>query len=136
VGDGAVGTIRFHVKLHAEFNFTLKNKKIMENHIKLARAHKFISWFYGAFFIFILIILFPIDESDHFIFVPLILFGCLFALHQFTGKGVLQNKRWAINTSFVVALLMLLGFPIGTLIGLYLLGNQPKTKEDQQDIQL
>src|SRR5688500_248008 len=97
----------------------------MEKNIKLARAHRALSWFYGLFAIILLIIfLIPGKESPLLAIIFVLAFFCgLFALHHFTAKGARERKSWARNTSRCIAVLMLFGFPVGTIIGLYLLSN-------------
>ena len=97
----------------------------MDNNIKVARAHRALSWLYGlCVVLFSLVFFLPGKEhapaASYFI---LIFFGCLFALHHFTAKGARERKHWARNTSRGIAIFMLLGFPVGTLIGIYLLFN-------------
>lgn len=97
----------------------------MEKHIKVARAHRAISWLYAVCtLMFLAIFLLPGKSVPPlaFVFVGLF-FGGLFALHHFTAKGAFDKKPWARNTSRGIAVFMLLGFPIGTLIGIYLLVN-------------
>lgn len=97
----------------------------MEKHIKVARAHRALSWLYGLMFLMFSWILLS-SKGDipvlGFVFFG-IFFGGIFALHFFTARGAFAKKEWARQTSQGIALLMLLGFPVGTLIGIYLLSN-------------
>lgn len=97
----------------------------MEKHIKVARAHRAISWLY-AFCTLIFLAIFLVSgksvPSLALVFIGLF-FGGLFALHHFTAKGAFDKKPWARNTSRGIAVLMLFGFPVGTVIGTYLLVN-------------
>lgn len=97
----------------------------MERHEKVARAHRAISWLYALLtMMFIAMLLLSRESTVTLPFVLLVLFfGCFFALHHFTAKGSFDKKPWARNTSRGIAVLMLFGFPIGTLIGVYLLVN-------------
>jgi hypothetical protein len=54
---------------------------------------------------------------------PAIVFGIVFLAHFITAKGARQSKPWARTASIVISVLLLLGFPVGTLIGIYLLAN-------------
>jgi 4-amino-4-deoxy-L-arabinose transferase-like glycosyltransferase len=97
----------------------------MERHLIVARIHRGLAWFYG---LLTLLFIFATVMSEHEI-SPLaslyfmIIFGGMFALHFFTSRGASHTKNWARKTSIGIALLMLLGFPIGTVIGVYLLMN-------------
>ena len=51
----------------------------------------------------------------------IVVLGGLATLHFMTARGALQRKSWARNVSIVIGLLMLPGFPLGTLIGALLL---------------
>jgi cytochrome bd-type quinol oxidase subunit 2 len=101
----------------------------MEKHIKIARAHRALSWFYLVLIVLFAILFFVIGKDGKneapiagmiYFFV---LFGVVFAAHHFIAKGARERKPWARVASIIVACLMLLGFPIGTLIGIYLLVN-------------
>ena len=48
------------------------------------------------------------------------------ALHGLIWRGASRRSGWARGASKAVGVLMLLGFPIGTLIGVYLLRNASK----------
>jgi hypothetical protein len=64
----------------------------------------------------------PSARQPAFVF-PVIFFGFVVAAHLATAKGARQAKPWARTASIIISLFMLLGFPIGTLIGVYLLAN-------------
>ncbi len=49
--------------------------------------------------------------------------GIVFAAHHSIARGARERKPWARVASIIVACLMLPGFPIGTIIGIYLLVN-------------
>ena len=55
--------------------------------------------------------------------LPVLLFGVVIAAHLATAKGAREAKPWARTASIIISVFMLLGFPIGTLIGVYLLAN-------------
>jgi ABC-type phosphate transport system permease subunit len=102
----------------------------MEANIKVARAHRALSWLYGglgvvcvvsaALFIFSEPTLVDANLLALFGFMALC-FGGLFLLHHVTARGAREKKPWARITSSVIAVFMLLGFPLGTIIGIYLL---------------
>lgn len=98
----------------------------MERHIKVARAHRALSWLYGLVAVLIMISFYTashekLDMAG--VLLVLLIFGGLFSLHHFTSRGARAKKPWARTTSLVIAVLMLFGFPLGTLIGIYLLVN-------------
>ena len=97
----------------------------MERHIKVARAHRALSWLYGLIAVLVMVSLFASHERLDMVgvFVVLLIFGGLFSLPHFTGRGARAKKPWARTVSRLVAVLMLFGFPLGTLIGIYLLAN-------------
>lgn len=107
----------------------------MEKHIKVARAHRALSWLYGIITALFLaaIIMSGHDAEPSVIGFVLVVFGGLFALHYFTGKGASERKPWARNASRGIALFMLFGFPLGTLIGIYLLTNSWGGWESEAD---
>jgi fatty acid desaturase len=104
----------------------------MEKHIKVARAHRAISWLYAVIILMFLgVSLFTqVPPPSSFVFVGLFI-GGLFAAHHFTAKGAFKKKTWARNASQVIAVLMLFGFPVGTFIGIYLLSNSWGGWEDE-----
>jgi hypothetical protein len=101
----------------------------MESHIKVARAHRALSWLYGfvaALCVFVVIASIQRGASTPVLaplFVMLIIILGIATLHYVTAKGARDLKPWANTTSRVIAILMLFGFPVGTLIGIYLLSN-------------
>jgi len=50
------------------------------------------------------------------LFVPI-----LFSLHLLAVKGLKRAKAWGYNTSKILAYILLLGFPFGTVLGVILL---------------
>lgn len=55
------------------------------------------------------------------------IFGLLFALLLFfTSRGLMHQKQWARITTIILGGLMLLGFPIGTVIGIILIYGMTK----------
>ena len=95
----------------------------MEPHVKIARAHRALAFFYGLLGVVLLFLaLFVPGELPHEAAVgAVIVFGTFFAAHYFTARGALEKKGGARAASLIIAILMLAAFPIGTLIGLYLL---------------
>lgn len=100
----------------------------MENHIKVAYTHKVVSWIYAFFAIIFTFIFFipsqntPLVTTLVFIAVPLMLW-MFSAFHHYTSKGALKKHKWALNSSRGLAIFLLIGFPVGTIVGIYLLIN-------------
>lgn len=103
----------------------------MEKNVKVARAHRALAWFYAVLGIMMVAALGVSDAGFNAAGVLLVasIIGAAFALHYFVAKGAMEKKRWAKNTSRGVAVLMLFGFPVGTLIGIYLLVNSSNWTE-------
>lgn len=100
-------------------------------HMKTARAHAALSWFYGA--VGLLFCLFPYfvltasrraSMQDVLIasITPL-LFLSLCVLHRVIASAARARKPWARVATLVIGCLALFAFPVGTLIGVYLLVN-------------
>ena len=60
-------------------------------------------------------------------------FGGLFfaILLHFTSKGLLNQKKWARITTIILGILMLFGFPMGTIVGVLLLYGTTKGWSEQ-----
>lgn len=66
-------------------------------------------------------------DSDHASSIAVATFFCVpVLLHALIAYGARRRRGWARGTSKAVGILMLLGFPIGTLIGFYLIRNASK----------
>lgn len=97
----------------------------MDSHTKVFRAHRALSWFYALIGIVILaavILGSRGNTSVSIVLVPLFFAG-LFSAHHLTARACREGKSGGRVASIVIACLMLFGFPIGTLIGIYLLAN-------------
>ncbi|MDB5970085.1 MAG: hypothetical protein JWQ90_2535 [Hydrocarboniphaga sp.] len=97
----------------------------MERHIKVARAHRALSWFYGVLVIGLVIVMFiPTGKP-----VPAALWGFVGVLvligfaHHAIARGARERTPGARVGSILISILLLCAFPLGTLIGLYLLFN-------------
>lgn len=97
----------------------------MEPNIKVARAHRALSWLYGLLTVLMGYLVFSLRSETGVLvlYIYLGLFALVFAAHHFTARGAREGKSWARISSTVIACLMLLGFPVGTIIGVYLLVN-------------
>jgi hypothetical protein len=92
----------------------------------LADAHKALAVLYVLVPIPILIYMMvtePMSISDFVVAIVAVyaLFGIFSSFHFLVSKGVVKGKKWARIASSVVAVIMLLGFPVGTFIGIHLL---------------
>jgi hypothetical protein len=101
----------------------------VNGNIKVAGVHRALSWLYGACSVLLFALLLQAvlsttseDRPEGVLVVLAIMLG-VFALHRIAGRGAAQNKPWARTLSRVIAVFLLLGFPIGTAIGLYILYN-------------
>jgi hypothetical protein len=97
----------------------------MDSRTKIFRAHRALAWFYALLGVGVsaAVVLSPRDKMGMGMFlVPLIFVGIVL-LHYFTAGACRDGKPGGRVASIVIACLMLLGFPIGTIIGVYLLAN-------------
>jgi hypothetical protein len=102
----------------------------MEKHMKTYRAHRALAFLYAfcAFILFAVIAgaIFT-GKADGMPIVGVLMmfafFAAIFCLHWFVGGAARQKKPWARVTSIIIGIIALLGFPLGTIIGIYLLVN-------------
>ena len=97
----------------------------MEPNIKVFRAHRALAFLYGLLGIVCLAAaLFGSGGmTNASLIVVLIFFAIIFSVHFFTARACRDGKPAGRIASIVIACLMLFGFPVGTLIGIYLLVN-------------
>jgi hypothetical protein len=96
----------------------------MERNIKVFRVHRALYWFYLVLLIIIAaLIVTHLDQLDLALVVPLVLLAALFLVHFVTARGAKACTRWGRICSMVIGVILLVGFPIGTIIGVYLLAN-------------
>ena len=57
------------------------------------------------------------------VFAAVVLVVAIISLHWTVGGAAKERKPWARVASIVIAILLLPGFPLGTIIGIYLLVN-------------
>jgi hypothetical protein len=97
----------------------------MERHIKVARAHRALSWLYGLITAFLLVVVFAqgTQPGAGVAYGLLFFAGALFAVHYFTAREAWKMKSGARRASMIIAMPMLMAFPLGTVIGIYLLVN-------------
>ncbi|SJZ99713.1 hypothetical protein SAMN02745119_02279 [Trichlorobacter thiogenes] len=92
----------------------------------LADAHKALAVLYVLLPIPILLYMMVTEAksiSDFVVGIVVIyaFFGIFSSFHFLVSKGVGKGKKWARTASSVAAVIMLLGFPVGTFIGIHLL---------------
>lgn len=97
----------------------------MDPKTKVFRTHRALAWLYGIIGLAVITAtaMGPEKLDGVGTLVLLLFFGLLFALHMAIAKACLAGKRWGRIASIAVACLLLLAFPLGTLIGVYLLAN-------------
>ncbi|ANH68474.1 hypothetical protein [Mitsuaria sp. 7] len=97
----------------------------MPPNIKVYRVHRLLAALYGLLGLAISgAIAFGSGKDSVLAALPVLLvFGLICAMHGFTARAARKGTSGGRTASRVIAILMLLGFPIGTLIGAYLLFN-------------
>ena len=97
----------------------------MERNIKVFRAHRALSWLYLLLLALFAFIAFstPALLRDPPLLSLFLVILAVFLAHHLTAKGARENKPWARVTSIMISLVLLIGFPLGTIIGIYLLAN-------------
>lgn len=96
----------------------------MRKHLKAARIHRGLSWLYAASSLLFAIMLVTDAADNQSIFLlATSFFAVLFVVHYALCGGARKARSWARYGSIAIAVLMLPGVPIGTLIGIYLLTN-------------
>lgn len=98
----------------------------MENNIKVYRVHRALAWFYGVLLCLSLVLgAMGLEGSNSMgpLVGAIVFLGLFVTVHHLIAKGAKNKQRWAQGGSAVVAILMLFGIPIGTIIGIYLLVN-------------
>lgn len=101
----------------------------MDSHTKVFRAHRALAWFYallGAAISAVVLSGFFGKVGNSVVLIPII-FVIIFSMHYFTARACKTGKPGGRLASIVIACFMLFGFPVGTLIGIYLLANTWRT---------
>ncbi|WP_410210313.1 hypothetical protein [Aquirhabdus sp.] len=99
----------------------------MENNLRVAKVHFALSVFYVIF-----LIIFVLDrflghsmeslENKIVDVVAIVMTVTLIGgIHFLISRGAKNKKPWARIASIIVACILLVGIPIGTMIGIYLL---------------
>jgi Na+/phosphate symporter len=102
----------------------------MEPHLKTAQAHRFLALAYifltvlGTAGLWLLgHIVESIEQSKVIaVVLPLLVGSCiLIALHLVVASGAKRKKPWARTMTNLVGIVMLFAFPVGTVVGTYLI---------------
>jgi NO-binding membrane sensor protein with MHYT domain len=104
----------------------------MEKNIKTYRTHRALSLLYGLASTIFIFFAFQIPEEKNPMIFGIILFLGLSAMHFWIATGAKNGQNWARVASQIIAVLMLPGFPIGTLIGVSLLANAWRPWEQRE----
>lgn len=101
----------------------------MGNHLRVARVHKILSLIYLAIGCVVLPLIAYLVYQDSVklektVEVGFLLFVFLFAyLHHCVAKAAREMMPWAKIASIIIGIFLLSGFPVGTLVGIYLILN-------------
>ncbi|WP_457282165.1 hypothetical protein [Polaromonas sp. P5_D5] len=98
-----------------------KKAPITDN-IRSMSVHRGLCVFYGLFGVALFVLLWDGVDGES-IIGPGLLVLAFGTVHGVIAFGAARSRPWARTSSIVVACLLLLGVPIGTLIGVYLLAN-------------
>lgn len=95
-------------------------------------VHRVLGWFYFVLMfltaIFYIALGNPVSATDY----PMLLVLALPAMiHLVTAEGLTKGKPWARPVSIVVGVVLLVGFPIGTVLGVILLSQMLKKEWKQ-----
>ena len=95
---------------------------------KIERIHKVISFAYFAFAgigLLLVILNFSSEKTDEFRFGLACIFGAgpIGFFHWYASKGARVGSRWGRNMSRGFGILALFGFPLGTILGVYILSQ-------------
>ncbi len=98
----------------------------MENYVKVGRAHRALAALYGLATLFFIYALVLDHESINSMPGVILLTGLVAGLcsaHLAASIGASNAKPWARTLSIIIAVPLLIGFPVGTFVGIYILIN-------------
>ena len=99
---------------------------------KLERVHKLLSYAYFFFVGFGILMVVPGlvrgDDRYGFGLVCIFCIGPIGLIHWYAAKGAQAGKRWGRNLSRVIGTFLLLGFPLWTAFGVYILSQTGNKK--------
>lgn len=98
----------------------------MPNNLKIYRVHRFFFYVYAVLSLISLIsvtVLQILGESDKAMFIGAVLITFLALMHYGLAHGAARANIWSKTASGLIAFMFLFGFPIGTVLGVYMLFN-------------
>jgi len=108
---------------------------------KSARCHQWLGWLYGTLAILLAASYFFFPGEQRSSDFPVVVFLACFAflacfgiLHGAIAWGAKRKARWAWLLSQIIAFGLFFALPIGTLIALYLVGNNEWNAPPQPDV--
>ena len=95
----------------------------LEKHTQVANINARLAWFYGvgAAVVFGINHLSPYALPERFKYAALALFPVLCLFHAVVSKAARKFQQWSRSASLGIAVLYLFVFPIGTVLGVYLI---------------
>jgi heme A synthase len=95
----------------------------MDKHLKAWRAHRALAWFYGLLFLALGAYFYarkaPIRVDVVYASIGAVLL--FFCVHLALARGSLARRPWARLATMLFGFVMLVVFPVGTLIGAWLI---------------
>jgi len=104
----------------------------MESNKKTERIHRGMGLLYGLTSTIFVLFAFILPEELKAMIFGAVLFIGLSVLHYVTARGAKNAKNWARRISQIIAIPMLFGFPIGTIIGGALIVNSSSAWTTEQ----
>ena len=94
-----------------------------DGHARAASAHRLLAWIYGLVLVGLCIYIYSAKrvEMIGLLLAPAAMLALLCVFQVVLARGAWLRKPWARILSLVVGFILLLAFPIGTLIGAYLI---------------
>lgn len=99
-------------------------------HLKAMGVHRILAIFYGAITALMAAIFYSSSGGWSGATEILVFLGGIATVHALVALGAARANPLAQGTSALVGILMLFGFPIGTVIGIYLLRNSSWNKSE------
>jgi VIT1/CCC1 family predicted Fe2+/Mn2+ transporter len=103
---------------------------MMDARTKVFRVHRALAYVYAFAGSAVCLVMGVSGDLHMATALPLVLvLAFVFALHFLTARACKNDKPWGRKASIALSVLMLFGFPVGTLVGIYLLVNTWKPWE-------
>lgn len=96
----------------------------MDGNLKAWRAHRALAWLYGISLLALgtYVYLGKATMPLQLLIAPAAVLLVLTVFHGFAARGARLRQPWARPASILIGFVLLVVFPIGTIIGLYLIG--------------